>query len=148
MKYAKQYVLTILGLLLAGVGLYLVKTLTDPQGILKPLPYLLIGIGCGLFGHGLGDLISKKTMASNPELAKQAEIDAKDERNIMLNSHAKAKAYDMMCYIFAALLLAYALMGVSFSVILSFVTMCFVKHGDNRPDAPQSKLEAFNAMED
>ncbi len=33
-------------------------------------------------------------------------------------------------------------------VILSFVTMCFVKHGDNRPDAPQSKLEAFNAMED
>ena len=54
MKYAKQYVLTILGILLAGVGLYLVKTLTDPQGILKPLPYLLIGIGCGLFGHGSG----------------------------------------------------------------------------------------------
>lgn len=33
-------------------------------------------------------------------------------------------------------------------VVLSFVTMCFVKHGDNRPDAPQSKLEAFEAMED
>ena len=33
-------------------------------------------------------------------------------------------------------------------VILSFVTMCFVKHGDNRPNAPQSKLEAFEAMED
>ena len=27
---------------------------------------------------------------------------------------------------------------------LSFVTMMFVKHGDSRPDAPQSKLEAFD----
>jgi MFS family permease len=29
-------------------------------------------------------------------------------------------------------------------VALSFVTMMFVKHGDSRPDAPRSKLEAFD----
>lgn len=27
---------------------------------------------------------------------------------------------------------------------LSFVTMLFVKHGDSRPEAPKSKLEAFD----
>ena len=27
---------------------------------------------------------------------------------------------------------------------LSFVTMIFVKHGDSRPKAPASKLEAFD----
>lgn len=31
---------------------------------------------------------------------------------------------------------------------LSFVTMLFVHHGDARPAAPKSKLEAFEAMED
>jgi MFS family permease len=29
-------------------------------------------------------------------------------------------------------------------VALSFCTMIFVKHGDNRPDAPKSKLEHFD----
>ena len=28
-------------------------------------------------------------------------------------------------------------------VVLSFVTMCFVKHGDSKPTTPKSKLEAF-----
>lgn len=28
-------------------------------------------------------------------------------------------------------------------VMLSFVTMCFVRHGDSKPEAPKSKLEAF-----
>ncbi|MDD3428925.1 MAG: MFS transporter [Oscillospiraceae bacterium] len=32
----------------------------------------------------------------------------------------------------------------TFFVIASFVTMCFVKHGDNKPQAPKSKLEAFD----
>ena len=49
------------------------------QGIMKTLPYVLVGIGCGMFGHGIGDLINKKVTAKNTELAKQIEIDQKDE---------------------------------------------------------------------
>ncbi len=33
-------------------------------------------------------------------------------------------------------------------VVLSFVTMLFVRHGDAKPAGPASKLEAFDAMED
>ncbi len=32
-----------------------------------------------------------------------------------------------------------------FFIILSFITMCFVRHGDAKPAAPASKLEAFAA---
>ena len=40
----------IIGLLLLAVSLYLIKTSNDPQGIMRTLPYVCIGIGCGLFG--------------------------------------------------------------------------------------------------
>ncbi len=36
------------------------KQLIILQGIMKTLPYLCIGLGCGLFGNGIGDFVSKK----------------------------------------------------------------------------------------
>lgn len=74
-----------------------------------------------MFGHGIGDLINKKVTAKNTELAKQIEIDQKDERNIMITNMAKAKGYDIMTYVFPALMLAYALMGASMEILIPFV---------------------------
>ena len=39
-KNFKSYILTVLGLILLGMGLFLIKTIPDPQGILKALPYV------------------------------------------------------------------------------------------------------------
>lgn len=121
MKNSKSIVIGILGVLLCGIGFYFMKSLTDPQGIIKTLPYILVGIGCGMFGHGIGDLINKKVTAKNPEIAKQIEIDQKDERNIMITNMAKAKGYDIMTYVFSALMLAYALMGASIEILIPFI---------------------------
>ncbi|WP_312648393.1 DUF6442 family protein [Aminipila sp.] len=113
--------LTILGLLLLGIGLYLVKTVPDPQGIFRALPYVCVGLGCGVFGHGMGNIISHKAIKSNPDLEKQLEIDRNDERNIAIGNRAKAKAYDMMIFVFGALLFAFALMGIDMITILLMV---------------------------
>ncbi|RUT44651.1 hypothetical protein EJP82_16960 [Paenibacillus anaericanus] len=121
MKKMKSVFISILGVLLFAVGFYFMKSFDEPQGILKALPYLLIGIGCGAFGHGIGDIFSKWAAKKNPEMAKQMEIDQKDERNIMLANTAKAKGYDIMTYVFGALLMAYALMGASMEIIIPFV---------------------------
>ena len=43
-----NYATLIMGLLLLAVSLYLIKTSNDPQGIMRTLPYVCIGIGCGL----------------------------------------------------------------------------------------------------
>ena len=99
----------------------LIKTVDNSQGIMKTLPYLCIGLGCGLFGNGIGDFVSKKTIEKNPKLAKQVEIDTKDERNVMIGNMAKAKGFDIMLYIYSALLLTVALMGISFNVIIPMV---------------------------
>ena len=90
MKRAKNVWLSVLGFALIAAGIYLIKTVPDPQGILRALPFLLVGFGCGIFGHGLGDLLAKKAVQSDPAMARQLEIAQTDERNVMIGSMAKA----------------------------------------------------------
>lgn len=120
-KNGMDYIITIIGILLIGVGLFLVKSITDPQGVLKALPYICVGLGCGTFGHGMGNIISRKALKNSPNIQKQLEIDKKDERNVTIGNSAKAKAYDMMIFVFGALMLSYALMGIDMIVILLIV---------------------------
>lgn len=121
MKKTNNLAVALLSLLLIFIGFYLIRAVEEPQGILRTIPYLCIGIGCGTFGHSIAEYINKKTMAKNPQIAKQKEIESKDERNIMLENTAKAKSYDLMIYVYALLLLTFALMGVSFNVIIPLV---------------------------
>ncbi|GAB6107830.1 hypothetical protein [Fusibacter bizertensis] len=111
----------IIGLALLAVGLYLIKTVADPQGVMLALPYVMVGVGCGAFGHGMGNIIHRKALKGHPEIAKQIDIDKNDERNIAVGNRAKAKAYDMMVFVFGALMLSYALMGVGVLPILLLV---------------------------
>lgn len=129
MKQEKNVWLSVLGLALTGAGIYLIKTVPDPQGIMRVMPFLLVGFGCGIFGHGLGELLAKKAAASDPEMARQVEIAQTDERNVMIGNMAKAKGYDMMTYVFGALMVAFALMGASWAVILPMVVAYLFVHG-------------------
>ncbi len=115
------YVLTGVGLVLLGVGLYMIKAGDDPQGFMRTLPYVCVGVGCGVFGHGTGDLISRRAMKNSPDLVKQIEIEKNDERNVAIVGRAKAKAYDIMIPVFGALMLAFALMGTDMTVVLLLV---------------------------
>ena len=121
MKKAFDYIVAISGLLLLGVGLALLKLIANPQGVMLTLPYICIEVGCGMFGHGLGNVVSNRVAKNNPELKKQIEIDKNDERNVAVSNQAKAKAYDMMLYIFGALMIAFALMGVGVAAVLMLV---------------------------
>ena len=129
MKRAKNVWLSVLGFALIAAGIYLIRTVPDPQGILRALPFLLVGFGCGIFGHGLGDLLAKKAVHSDPAMARQLEIAQTDERNVMIGSMAKAKGYDMMTYVFGALMVAFALMGAPWTVIIPMVIAYLFVHG-------------------
>ena len=109
------------GLAILAAGLVLLLTLDDPQGPLQALPYVLIGLGCGAFGYGAGELLSRAAIKKHPELQKQIEIEKNDERNVAIGYRAKAKAYDIMVFVFGALLLAFALMGTETAAVLLLV---------------------------
>ena len=121
MKKSKNFALTVMGLVLLAIGLTLAKTVSDPQGIMKALPYVLIGVGCGAFGQGMGNIIARKAVKNAPEIEKQMEIARKDERNVAIANRSKAKAYDIMIYVYSALMLAFTLMGTDMVVILLLV---------------------------
>lgn len=108
------------GLLLAG-GVVLLCTVGEPEGIYRALPYLLIGIGCGVFGGGLGDYLAARAVKNEPELQRQIEVEQNDERNQIIRDRAKSRGYTVMTTVFSALLLAYAFMDAPLEILLPFV---------------------------
>ncbi len=115
------YILTVVGLGLLSGGVYFIKTMEGLHGMTGALPYICVGLGCVIFGHGMGEVVLRRAMKSAPAAAKQLEIDKNDERNVAIANHAKAKAYDMMVFVFGALLFAFALMGIDLVVLLLLV---------------------------
>jgi len=97
--------------------------------MMRPLPFVCIGVGCGLFGHGMGDMISERAIRSNPKLRRKLEIEKNDERNIAIANRAKGKAFDMMTFVFGALMLSFALMGVDMIAVLLLVFSYLFVHG-------------------
>lgn len=120
-KHGLQTALGILGLVLLAAGLYLVKTIAEPQGIMRALPYVCIGIGCGLFGQGVAGAIERNVYKKHPDMQKQKEIEVNDERNHEISNRSKAKAYDAMVFVFGALMPSFALMNVDVVVVLLLV---------------------------
>ncbi|MBS7527325.1 hypothetical protein KHM83_11590 [Fusibacter paucivorans] len=120
-KNGKYAFLATIGLILFVTGLILIKFSQTSEGMLLTLPYIFVGVGMGIFGHNLGELMKNIALAKDPEAAKQIEIEANDERNIAISHKAKAKAYDAMLLIFGALMLVFALMQVNLNIILTFV---------------------------
>ena len=113
MKKRNALLLTAAGLLLIAAGLLLLRTSNFSTDNLPALPYLLIGVGCGVFGHGAGAGISQHALKNTPEIQKQI--------NVQIANRAKGKAYDAMIFIFGALLVSFALMNTDLFVILSLV---------------------------
>lgn len=120
-KKVSSYLITVVGVAILAVGLYFIKTIEDPQGLLRALPYICVGIGSGTFGHGMGEIMLRYATKHNPAAAKQLEIEKKDERNQAIANRAKAKAYDMMVFVFGALITALALMNIDLTMVLLLV---------------------------
>ena len=118
----KTYISAILacfGLLSLISGLIWLKL--TPDAATSVFPYLCIGLGCGAFGHGAGEFISRRLTGKHPEIQKQMEIEKNDERNIAISNQAKARAYDTMLYVFSALMISLACMGCNIIIVLLLV---------------------------
>ena len=128
MKNGKKYVATIIGVVLLVTGLVLLKIVAEPQGIMLTLPYVCIGCGCGLFGGGMGISVKGTDFRNIFKLqSTNIEFEEKDERNRTIAERAKSRAYDMMIFVFGALMLSFSLMGVEVrAIILLVIAYLFV----------------------
>lgn len=119
----KDWILVFFGVALVLTGFYLHKRIDSVNKTVLAIPYLFIGIGCGVFGHFMGNIIKYFSTKNNKELIRQLEIDKKDERNVLIAEKSKAKAYDLMTYLFAAMLIMFSLMGVDKLQIIILVAI-------------------------
>jgi len=112
---------TIIGFIVLALGVLLLITNTNPQGIIQALPFTLLGVGVGAFFGGLSGVLGNRILKNNPDLAKQKEIEVNDERNNAIANKAKARTFDLTWPIFVALIIFITLMQVEAIVILVFV---------------------------
>ncbi|WP_127589288.1 hypothetical protein [Paenibacillus koleovorans] len=112
------YLLFGLASVVAGIMVWS-YTIDVTSNMVQAIPYMIISIGSGVFGQGIRLALKRYATKTAPHSAKQREIDEKDERNIAVRNHAKAKAFDLMLVAIGALLIAYTFTGVSKMVILS-----------------------------
>lgn len=129
MKKSKYHIIAAIGIIILILGLFLLKTMDNPQAYLVALPYICIGYGCGIWGHGVSNIVTNKIIQKNPEIKRQNEINENDERNITISNRAKAKAYDLMTFVFGALMIVFSLMGIDIIPILLFVFAYLFLHG-------------------
>ena len=105
-------------MLLCASGILIVKRFDLGS---QSAPYVCIGLGCGVFGQGLGEILSRRNEKNNPEAARQREVEENDERNIVLRDRAQASTFRVMIRVFGALFLALALMETELRVVLLLV---------------------------
>jgi hypothetical protein len=76
---------------------------------LKAVSGVCIGVGAGLFGLSIDKLVLARLERKYPEIARQNEIEMKDERNVMIRDKAKARAADITHWL---------IIGIAFVLIL------------------------------
>ena len=113
--------LALLGAGLVIIGFLIFKNInTNNIGI---FPCIMIALGCGIFGHYTEKMIKYFSLKNREDLRRQIKIDENDERNILIAEKSKAKAYDLMIYLFAAVLLIFSLMRVDKLQIIIIVAL-------------------------
>lgn len=117
LKKKSFYIITlILGIALIGVS-FLFK-----GEDLKTISGLAIGIGSGLFGMSIANIIMKNLEQKDPEGMKQKEIEFKDERNTIIRYRAKAKAADIIQWFIMGI--AYLTIIISAPLWVTLTTIC------------------------
>ncbi len=122
-KSGKYFFFSLLGLFIFAGGLLSVMLYPDRTGMYEVIPYLCVGIGTGIFGGNLGTAISNKITAGSPAALNQAESREKENRHHLIGDMAKARAYDLMLYVFPAILFVFTIMQVNMYIILTLVAV-------------------------
>ena len=117
----KNVVYLVCSILILGLSGYLLYRYPEADGMLATLPFLLLGIGSGILGGNASILIRHNLMKKDPEASRRLKIEENDERNIAINQCSKAKAYDASTLIYGILMLYFALIGATLSLLLPLV---------------------------
>lgn len=122
--------------LLLGIVLLIASLLCRLKGInnllslqqLKAISGILLGVGAGLIGMSISNLIMNCMLEKDPLLKRKNEIEYKDERNISIRNHAKAKSADIIQWFIMGIAYLTILIGTPLWVTLIIVVVFTLYH--------------------
>ncbi|WP_019850001.1 hypothetical protein [Desulfitobacterium sp. PCE1] len=116
--HATRYIIFILlGVIVLAVGIFVI------DDNLKTIAGLCIGIGAGLIGMNVANLIMNLYYKKHPAIKKQSDIESKDERTVAITNKAKAKAFDIMIKILIVIPFLMVLIDLPLWMILATVAL-------------------------
>ncbi|MDF2673416.1 MAG: hypothetical protein K0R09_1681 [Clostridiales bacterium] len=122
-------IITYILLLIVGAALVYIGGFVITGLKLKSISGVCIGIGAGLFGMSIGQIIMIRITKKNPSYEHKNNIEVMDERNIYIRNTAKGKAFDVMGVALGILMLVYALINADLLVILLLVGVYLFIYG-------------------
>jgi hypothetical protein len=123
-KIMPYILLLIAGVVLAYIGGFVITGLE-----LKSISGVCIGIGSGLFGMSIAQIIMIRIADKNPSYEHKKKIEVMDERNTYIRNASKSKAFDVMGVALGILMLVYALINADLLVILLLVGVYLFVYG-------------------
>jgi uncharacterized Tic20 family protein len=114
-QFGTQIMLIILGAVLLIVGIVVIDESS------KTVSGLCVGIGAGLIGMNIANLLIDLYYRKHPEIKKQVDIDARDERSLAITCKAKAKAFDITVILLIVVPFLLILAGSPLWVILATI---------------------------
>ncbi len=96
---------------------------------LKAISGILLGVGAGLTGMSISNLIMNRMLEKDPQLKRKNEIEYKDERNSSIRNHAKAKSADIIQWFIMGIAYLTILIGTPLWVTLIVVVVFTLYHG-------------------
>lgn len=115
----KEVMWLVLGFVLFVIGIVMIRFQISFAGFMRMLPYGCVGVGIGIISNKLGTVFTLVAVKSNSNEGRQLRIEQDDERNQTISDKAKARTYDIMIFVYSAMLLSFALMQIEVYVLVT-----------------------------
>lgn len=115
----KEVMWLVLGFVLFVIGIVMIRFQIFFAGFMRMLPYGCVGVGIGIISNKLGTVFTLVAVKSNSNEGRQLRIEQDDERNQTISDKAKARTYDIMIFVYSAMLLSFALMQIEVYVLVT-----------------------------
>lgn len=113
--------------LIIGIVLAAVSFLFTEEAV-KAVGGVLLGVGAGLTGMSIANLLMKRYEKKHPDIARQNEIEQGDERSVMIRTRARATAGTALQWLVIALAFVLILADAPLWQTLTVVGVYVVYH--------------------
>jgi len=124
MKNKKIKIIGLACLIVIGISLVLISIFLE---FTNNANGALIGIGSGVIGASIAQLITIKIYSKDPSKQKTKTIEVNDERNILIKQKAKSSTYKIFTYVLSIVLMSLVFMNLDSIWLFAAVSLYIIR---------------------